>query len=229
MPFVFSNPLPSFYACPNKQKARLDTIIDKYKALFGNKIPKTQQYWTMCSMQTDSDGVFQNGSELGQLLKSGILQENQFHGVDIEANYINDNKKAKPKANWHHNDFVNQMRLAHSEKWFNPAIVYADLLNLKGRAVPKAAEIMYLLTAKGISNVMLVVNIMLNNPHAREQISDEKVKTEANAIVKLFEKNRTFRAAWNKGKWDAGQQYYVYGGTGKRSNTKMITFIFYRK
>ena len=96
----------------------------------------------MCASQTDENGIFQQGSELGQILKENLIEEEQFYGVDTKYEVIQLNKKAKPKANWFHEDFITQMKLSLANKNFNPAIINADLLNLDKLASMKTAELL---------------------------------------------------------------------------------------
>ena len=221
-------PLPSFYACQNKLKTRQETIISKYQHLFHKTLPKNKQYWTMCSMQTDEHGIFQQGSELGQVLASNLIQENQFYGVDLNSAYIENNRKAKPDANWFCNDFYKEMYdWAANGKW-NPGIIYADLISLKDKAKNRLTEIIELINACGIMDVMLVLNFMANNPHSREQVSiDDCGRIHEEFIVGL-NADIGFTKNWIEG-WNFSDEYYIYSGTGKKSNTKMITDIFWRK
>lgn len=227
MPFEIT--LPKFYGCPVKKQARQDTIINIYRELFHNSLPKDKQYWTMCSMQTDDKANFQEGSELGQMLSSGLLKEEQFYGVDIVEPYIINNRKAKPNAHWFCKDFLTQMKIAHKEGWYNPAIIFADLLHMKSRASLVASEILLFLESRNIKDVMLVTNIMLTNPHARIQIKESEAIEEANSIVGEFYQWKEFRMAWREGVWKDYPEYYLYKGTGTRSATRLATFIFYNK
>jgi len=226
MPFDF--PLPKFYACPHKKDSREATIIARYRQYFGKTLPKDKQYWTMCSMQTDDKGVFQEGSELGQMLASGILTENQFYGVDIMEDFITANRNAKPKAHWLRNDFEQQMKIAYKEGWFNPAIVFADLLNMTRAGVQTVSNIMCFLEDKNIHNVMLVANMMITNPHARRQISEAEAVAKAQGVVDAFGKVPEFKHVWRNDTWKAHPEYYLYNGSGNKSTTRLVTYIFYK-
>lgn len=220
-------PLPSFYACPNKLRTRQETIISKYQSIFHKTLPPQKQYWTMCSMQTDPSGIFQEGSELGQLITSGLINESQFFGVDINSSYIENNKKAKPNSNWFCNDFYKEMYTHAANKTWNPGIIYLDLISLQDRAKNRLNEIIELINACDIIDVMLVLNFMANNPHSREQINLNECIVKHTQFIEDLIKDKYFMKNWENS-WNFEDKFYIYSGTGKKSNTKMITDIFWR-
>lgn len=223
--------LPEFYICPKKYHAREQSIIGIYREYFSYNIPKNNQYWTMCGPHA-KNGVFQSGSELGQLTKSGIISEDQFYGVDIQKEIIDQNNAAKPKANWIHGDFQEVISNYIENKNFSPAIVNADFISMKEYGVQETSEIMELLEENDSRNVMLISNIMFNNPHQHgvfDKEDEKEISKAIDSVVSEFENRKFFRSVWSTGNWDTHPECFVYNGTGKKSRTVMGTFIFFRK
>jgi hypothetical protein len=220
--------LPNFTSCPKKHHAREETIISMYRKNFSHSIPEGRQYWSMCGPHT-KDGVFQEGSELGQLLQYELITAKQFYGVDIEKEIIEQNEKAKPEANWIHDDFLHSMKFAYKKGMFFPSVVNADFISLKERGTAITSQIMSFLEDIRCSDVLLVSNIMLTNPHSIGGAKMIDVKMIGDAIISDFEKWKAFQYAWGTGNWDIHPEFYVYNGTGKKSRTVMGTFVFTRK
>jgi len=215
--------LPNFYSCHKKETARLKTIIEIYQTYFYKQIPVNKQYWTMCAAQTNEKAVFQIGSELGQMIANNLINENQFFGCDIKPNVIQLNQIAKPNANWFCNDFLQQMKLYFP---FSPAIVNADLLNLKEQATTKISEILSFLTDCKSDECLLICNVMLNNPHEKSDKSIQHLSQEADAFIKLLEKNQSFCYAWKSDKWKIHPEVYIYNGSGRKAKTFLASFMF---
>lgn len=220
--------LPDFYACPKKYHAREETIIGMYRKYFANSIPEDKQYWTMCG-QHAKNGVFQPGSELGQLLQTEFLSADQFYGVDIVEEVISQNQAAKPEANWIHDDLLHAMKTACKEDNFHPAVINADLISLKERGSSMTSQIMSFLEDIDCPNVLLVANIMLTNPHALGGKKLADIEISSDTFIAEFERWKAFQYVWATDNWRLHPEFYVYNGTGKRSRTIMGTFIFIRK
>lgn len=220
--------LPNFASCPKKYHAREETIIGMYRKYFARSIPEGKQYWTMCGPHT-KDGVFQQGSELGQLLQEKFITEEQFFGVDIQKEIIEQNKTAKPKVNWINDDFLHAMKVAYKEGNFNPAMINADFISLKERGSAIASQIMSFLEEIDCQDILFVSNIMLTNPHAFGGTKLADIEINGDAVISEFERWKAFQYVWSTGNWGIHPQFYVYNGTGKQSRTIMGTFIFIRK
>jgi hypothetical protein len=218
--------LPSFCSCHKKETARQRTIIDIYRQYFHHKLPKDKQYWTMCASQVNSQGIFQSGSELGQMLSNKLVTEEQFFGCDINSEVIRLNQIAIPKANWFCHDFLEQMKM---HKDFRPAVVDADLLNLKSQASYKISEVLSFLTDCDLKEVLVVCNIMLNNPHNKSSKSIEFLSKEADSFIPLLEANQSFCYAWRSGKWQLHPEMYLYNGSGAKAKTFLASFMFVSK
>lgn len=220
--------LPNFSICPKKYHAREETIIGMYRDYFAHSVPEKKQYWTMCGPHTKGE-VFQTGSELGQLIRSEFITEEQFYGVDIEKEIIEQNKAVKPEVNWIYDDFLHAMKVSHKEGKFNPAVINADFISLKERGSAITSQIMSFLEDIDCKDVLLVSNIMLTNPHALGGTKLADINIDGDAVVLEFERWKAFQYTWGTGNWSIHPEFYVYNGTGKQSRTIMGTFIFIRK
>ena len=217
--------LPSFYSCPKKQEARQETIINLYHQYFQTSLPKEKQYWTMCGTH-GHDGVFAEGSELGQILHEKLITPDQFFGVDNNPSIIDNNKLSYPGVNWICDDFFVAMKKQNKYFYYNPGIVNADFISMPHKSISITSQIMYFLDDIKCHNVMLISNMMLVNPHDRGGDYIRKTKADSNKVIRLFEKNEIFDTVWRNGNWKIHPENYKYGGTGEKSRTTMGTFIF---
>jgi hypothetical protein len=218
--------LPKFYACHKKIKAREETIANIYRQYFGDKTPLNSQYWTMCASQVNEQGEFQKGSEMGQMLSYGLIQPNQFYGVDINEEVIKRNQKHISNANWFCNDFITQMKRQDTKDQFNPCIVNADLLNMRKKAALKAGVILSFLTDVSSNNILLVCNFMLNNSHNCRNPTKEEIEKEFDQFIPTLKKTNSFQYAWQSKKWQMHSEGYIYNGSGSKSNTYLASFLF---
>lgn len=204
------------WGCSKKYRAREETIIEPYRKYFGYSLPTEKQYWTMCGDCSNDQGTLREGSEPDQLLKSGLIQPQQFHGVEINDAFYSHNKQiTNPPLNWYHNDFYQTMVESINRNQFNPGIINADLILMPEKGIPYFSRIMYLLTHNATS-VMLVGNLILRN---------RGMEVHWNNIVSRLEKNSLFQVSVNTGKWKFDDKVYVYNGSGQ-NKTVLGTIIF---
>jgi hypothetical protein len=207
---------------PKKIAARQETIINQYRRLFGQSMPKDKQYWTMCGQCTTTDNEFQEGCELHQILEEGLITLDQFHGVDIDKEITSANQQAVPQASWYADDFYQAMLKACTESKFNPAIVNADTVNMPDRACGYVSDIMALLS-DCVGEVMLVSNMILEYQRFPDRDRD------AEFIIQKLNSLSSFQYALAVSDWQFDQVYYPYAGTGEESRTKMGSMIFYKR
>ena len=208
------------WSCPKKQKARTETIIDQCHHLFGDKLPKDRQYWTMCGQSATPDGKPLDGCEVSQLLSSGVITRRQFHGVEINPEIHDINVRAYPKLNWHQGDFLSQMMVAKSEGKFNPGIVNADLVQTADGGSDYVSKILAFLS--GCPGKMLVVaNFIMRMRYYTVKDGDY--------VLGLLEKKPLFQYAMKTADWKLSDCYYSYGGAGENhSRTYMGSFVFFK-
>jgi hypothetical protein len=70
---------PIYYTKVPKIKAR-EQVVAMYREISGQEhIPQECGYWTFCNKQPNFEGA-----EIVQLVKCGLIQKNQFFGIDYD-------------------------------------------------------------------------------------------------------------------------------------------------
>lgn len=202
------------WSCKNKQDARQNTIIDLYRLYFCNALPSVKQYWTTCGLCFNTPG-----SELDQMLQSGLITPEQFYGVDRKEDIIEQNKKLVD-SHWFHGDFIDQIQLAED---FNPGIIDVDIIHLKKKGSVYLGRLLSYLTDIDVSDFMVVANMMLCNPHHGIEIYD------GNEIIEEMSKVNSFQYAWLSGKWRLHPDRFEYVGQQYGTRTILASYIFIRE
>lgn len=201
---------PKIYTgCPRKHSARQVTIIDVYKKLYGKSIPQNKQYWSMCALCADENGIIED-SELDQLVESKLINPNQFNGVDFNKE-IYEKNKLYTKSKWYNCDFLTAMKEAQKLGKFNPCIVNADLINMPNKAAIHAGRILNFLYENNHIQTILVLNTVIKC-HNRFSSVEE--------LSKNLCKESNFRFVWNTKKWKLLENSaYLYNGTQSKKKT----------
>lgn len=209
------------WSCPKKQNARLETIISQYQTHFSSTLPASKQYWTFCGQCATSDGLPLHGCELWQLVESGLITEEQFHGVEINSEIHDLNIKAFPTINWYNDDFYRSMVKAKSKNNFNPAIINVDLPRTPDGGAAYISKILSFLDDV-CDEVLVVANLILRMRYYSAKSGDY--------VIELLNKYPQFRYAFRNGNWSLLDQYYEYNGAGNTgSRTYMGSFVFVKQ
>jgi len=207
---------------PKKIEARKQTLIETYRSKFGEIIIKPGQYWSMCGQCFGTDGGLSEGCELDQVVKSGLIAPEQFHGVEINPEIFEGNKKIGNGAHWYCGDFLRTMQDSYANGNFNPSIVNADFITMPDRTAGYIGDIMSFLSIVN-QPVLFVANFVLESSRF-----PDKNRTMEYMIDKL-ESDHMFQNALNSRDWNWMEEFYSYNGTGSKSKTKMASLIFYLK
>lgn len=200
-----------------KQAARLKTIIEPARQMFGQKLPPNKQYWTMCS-KCGTNGNLDQGSEFDQLIQSGLITPQQFFGVEKDSK-IHNNNIGLP-GNWINDDFYWAMRSAAANNDFSPGIVNVDTMFLPKIGARFFTDIFTLLSELNINNIILICNFVLRSAYHRDLKTGEDILEELNKH-KLFLKYLSY--------WDTFNQIYMeYDGADNKSTAVMGTVLFSR-
>lgn len=199
---------PHYWELESKIKARACNIA-AYRELTGNQaLPQNKGYWTLCNEQPpDSEGT-----EIIQLVSSGLIATNQFFGVDNDKSIISKNEVWHPEAKWFFGDWLEVIKKNIS--LFDPGLIYLDATNMlgKGRTAHKLVkETMYLCPF----DTVLAVNFMLNDPRSSIKFNEDILLKEIVQNVGPIE----------LAKWSKKVINYSYNATGK---TEMMTYILYK-
>lgn len=204
---------------PQKVSSRSEAIILPYRRYFGESIPRDKQYWTMCGAHFDEQGKLDG--EHGQLVKEGLIQSEQFHGVDIEEYIIENNRKHYPDVNWLCGDFRDAMVQASIEGRFNPAIINYDNVMQSKNSVKYLKRIFSFIDNNVHGELLLVANFMLNNPyHSNEGSFRETGSETIDKLLSIY---------MFPDHWSVHPTYYEYPGTDKRSKSWLGMFAFIKQ
>lgn len=86
-----------YWTSQTKIKARLENVRSYRRLTDNHSIPKGKTYWTLCSLQPPNE----EGCELNQLVKEGLITREQFFGVDFKKDVIKKNKKWHLNSTWY--------------------------------------------------------------------------------------------------------------------------------
>lgn len=214
-----NNQLEMHYGqCPKKAESRNQTIIQTYRKHHNtNSIPQSSQYWSICGRCSYEENKLETNCEPDQVVNSGLIKSNQFHGIEIDQEIYNWNRRGNSEINWYLGDFYETMVEYANHNEFRPAIVNADLLRMPKFGGQYFARIMQFLSGVG-GEVMLVGNFVMEHRQMRATIGD---------LVKRLEGESCFQYAMNNADWSWNPEFYWYNGTGKTS-TKMMTVILFK-
>lgn len=206
-----------------KVRARFSTISNPYRKVFGTSLPVGEQYWTMCGKLANNDYSENKLSEYNQMVRRGLITKEQFYGVEREEEIHIINQSIHPDLNLFNNDFYEEMIIAAAENRFNPAIVNADLIHLPDRAAQYFCKILALLSSLPKRNILLVCNLILDNPRAskRSRVGD------LDRFLRNLQKEHRWRL--HKHLWTFNRHCYNYDGNGSRSNSNMCSYIFFKR
>lgn len=182
-------------------------MIDLYRATTGNqKIAKDKQYWTLCNLQPDGDNAT-FGSEINQILNAGLIEKkSQFHGIDNNLEYILENKKTHPDANFYHGDWKNVVKHELGDK-FNPGIIYFDTIySIDNRDF--------------ISDLSTTMNYSPPGTFIAANAVAEKLFCQKVYYELVY--NTLYNLVWEKDKWKPIKGEYYY-----RSNRLMMCTLFF--
>lgn len=218
-----------FENCVAKQGARLKTIVQPYRNIWGRyRLPPGGQYWAVCGQHNDHENNgLKPGSELHHMLECGLLASpTQFYGVDRQSDVIRDNQCLTGhggQANWIHGDLLQSMKIAKAAGNFNPAIVNYDSSNLAsvGAADYAGALMMYL---SMFDNVLLICNMVERTFYKSELKCQPDMELPKSAAFRFSS------PGWRSyGAKDDNIRLVGYGGGRGDGRTMMSSLIVYRK
>jgi hypothetical protein len=199
--------------CIEKVQSRSITIIDLYRKIFGNSsIPEGKQYWTMCGAHFNEYGFIKG--ELGHITESGLIQEDQFNGVDREEVIIKINRILSPIAKWYHGDFLETME---DQINFNPAIINYDGVMQPKYGTRYLKTILKFIDFNVEDELLLTSNFLLTNPYTWNDKYIFSIDDTIRELSSIY---------WFPNHWLIVPQAYVYGkGKGYSSQMGMIMFV----
>lgn len=207
------------YGTDRKETARTETIISQYRNLFSRQsLPKEQQYYTLCAEHTDKDKL-KEGSELEQLLRVGLIEPQQFVGIDQDPGIIERASRVLPSSRWIHGGFDHVLSQERSyNAAYRPGIVNCDTIYMAKKAGDLLGSVLF--NTFHLSEVMVVANIIKrqrSKNHTIEELFEEVLK---NNLCEYMIKSH----------FQYVEDCYVYSGSSNRHfQTHMCSIIFYRR
>jgi len=195
---------PEYCEKEHKLEARAENAAIFRRVMGVDSIPKDREYWTLCNKQS-----LDEGSEIMQMERLGILNKCQFHGVDRDFEIIQQNKIWHPEAHWHNKEWLDAIN-----DEFNPSMIYLDMTSFAGFSV--AIELIARTMFKCPPNTLLLANTMLNDPRSRRTFDAAK-------SIKGIEKKVP---PSELKKWNLKVENYTYSATGR---TTLLTQILHKK
>jgi len=202
-----------------KKNSRVIAIISMYRQFFNERLPPDKQYWSMCGAHFNKKGEI-NG-ELGHMKDEGLIQPDQFHGVDEVKRIIDRNRKIHPDVKWYHGDFLETMEeISTIDGKFNPHIINYDGVMLPKFGTQYLSSILNFIDDNVEGELLLTSNFVLKSPYR----SNPKYKfTIHDAIAELV------KAYWLPDHWDIYPQSYVYKGASIFAKTEMGILLFVKE
>ena len=193
---------------PQKVQARVDTILNPALAFFGGALPIDKQYHTLCAHQTDSPYA-----EINHLVSSGLIQPEQYYGIDYNEPIVEENKIQHPKAHFTAGDFYTVLS---SYQNFNPGIIYYDSTGGIKKELENIGYILNLLHERDITNVMVVFNVIMTL---------RGINDTGDTIMDAIEQDSLIQQVLNNDdKFDYSSYPIIY----PNGNTQMFTIQFTR-
>ncbi|MDD2730716.1 MAG: Helicase associated domain protein [Candidatus Portnoybacteria bacterium] len=206
------------YITPKKICSRQESIIDIYRNVFDRKkLPKTKQYWSMCAVCVGPDGNVMPKSELHQIIDAGLIQPQQFHGVDRDKSIYRANQRYE-HATWYHDDFYAAISAAADTPGFNPGIVNVDTTLEPRRGVDLFCRVLERL--RDVHDVLFVGNFVTQDRWRSYTVDD---------VVERINQHPRFQEVAHTLRWNPDGAFYHYRGSAKKGCTKMCSVLLWRK
>lgn len=214
---------PGFFSKSHSKYLARELPISVLYPLFTGKLSlqSDQQYWYLCADQDES-----KGSEATQVTKKRdfgyFALPSQCYGVDKDQDIIKKNKELLPNFHWIPDMWT---RAIKKSKKFNPGLVHFDTTYF-GEGYPASRDLKETLNfCKDIENVLLIVNVMMNNPRAGMNGGEEFDPAALIENVILDDHPKTY-AMWNVS-WEDPDINVYHSYEYKTNKTLMRSYIFF--
>ena len=207
-----------------KLNARDASIIKPYRYLTSrNGIEKSRQYWTLAGKYSALD----DQSEIVQMVKSGLITQDQYYGSEIDTNAYNISKnvfkKEYPQSHLYEGDIVSNMTQAYSIGMFRPEIVYIDTKREPERASELTVRVLDICN-KTSGRTLMFVNAVAINPRRRKVYTYKE-------WISVFSSDHLrwcmYNGGWDHAVFQDGNGILYPGNDGKAKST-MLTVILCR-
>lgn len=195
-----------YYQYHNKILAR-QKMIDIFRSLTGKfNIDKDRQYWTLCNEQN-----LQPGSEIMQMITAGLINAEQFFGVDRDPCIIEGNKVCHPTAQWFAGEWDEVIEEQAIRNNFNPQFIYLDLTGVVDSSITERTAAKTLNYCKPDTVVFINCSLVnMKNGHKGDECS----------LIEYIKYHVP-----NYGEWHDSILTFTY----RIKMAKMKTFVYWKK
>jgi hypothetical protein len=205
-----------------KVQARAETVIESYRQFAGRtRIPDARQYLTLAGRVGDADGSVNTACEALHVTHDalGVCTRNQFIGVDIDGDIVEENRCLLPDFDWILATMATVIRHMVADGRCRPEIINFDHHHMPEAAFADFQTILPWIPEMQEPPRLVVFNFSLTNPYdGRRDWTDEKV-------AKMLSKSHVYREF--REDYSAARQY-AYAGSGC-SHKEFRTLIFTRR
>ena len=205
----------------NKMLYRRDNIVLPYRGYYGqDRLPSDQWYLSICGNNPKSDRV-----EIGQLIKEGLLQEEQFIGVDFCEQIIASNKENWPHAHWHCGDFMQELYRIH--KMYPPSVIHADFTSMPQTSIEAVKDLFRFIEIQD-RPMMLIVNASVKIWVNKGMKIAHKRITEWQEMLQNIRKSDRWHTLGHDNV-EFIPEFYMYGKGLSNSRSHMASCVFFYK
>tara|TARA_R110000765_G_scaffold28525_1_gene68694 strand:+ start:12262 stop:12849 length:588 start_codon:yes stop_codon:yes gene_type:complete len=192
------------FTSQDKINSRSETIIKPYRKHFANTIPPDKQYWTLCAECNHPE------SEYNQVINNGLIQPENFHGVDLDAQAIDDNI-SHCEGKFFLGDIFQVMA---NHEGFNPAIINLDFLRTFNEELNNIRKVILMLAE--YDQVLLSFNVLIGNFRVKHRDPDD--------IIYSMRDDPDIAMAICEHGWK-NMETYLYKGKGHKTLMASVTMF----
>lgn len=180
--------MTSRYQCQGLTKfdVRELTLIQPFKKFIGDKLPEGKGYWSICCEVLDNPL-----SELNQLVNSGLMTPQQYHGVDYDEGFIEGNATRHPDANFFAGAFAHT--IVSEPEFSNATLIYFDTTKTITNELPRLIDILTIVVARDIKDVLIVFNVCLSHRGINYTMEEVLKAVESNVSMRKLVQHEGIR------------------------------------
>jgi hypothetical protein len=169
--------------------------------------------------QIEDEALVAADGELQQVIKAGLIERDQFRGVDREKSIIEGNRHVYPYVYWINDDFRTAMMDACMNREFDPAIINYDGVMEPKNGVLYLKRLLQFLDVYAKNDLLFVGNFVMKSPyHGGDKANGMDVVS------------RLLQTYIPPDHWHLSRTYYTYdGGATTRSHSVMGSFILVKR
>lgn len=198
-----------------------------YRQITGqNSIPRTDQYWCLAGKLVDKNGTLQPLCEPLQAIRAGLIQPEQYFGVEIDPVRAAANRTQKDQPlQLIEGDIVTAIRGHIREKTFRGALLNLDTAHEPKEAVKLLARVYRELKAYEGPPPVMFLNLLITRWYQAKQYSDAIVIDQIQKQPHLADESRRGMLATG---WKIACETHEYFGASTAARSRMKIYAFFR-